>query len=193
VFPPGVLFRYQREIEPPEMAEGFVAIEHVAFTRQHDPSWSNGALIVRADGVLRLSRAGHRTPLSVEDLEVPAGAGAALRRFVGDDHVLIAIGWRPEIAHGTMTIDTAAAIDARMSELLGVPIEIDDCPHPDGPPICWCRRPLPGLGVLCVHRHRLDPSRCVYIGTGPSDSGFARRCGFRYLEAESFFGLRSQG
>jgi histidinol phosphatase-like enzyme len=187
VFGPGVLFRYQRELEPPESSEGFAEIEHVPFVRQADPAWSNRAVIVRADGVLRRSRAGHRTPRSVDDLEVPAEAAAVLGRFSQDGWVLAALGWRPEIAEGAMTIDSAAAIDALMAARLGVAIEILDCLHPAGPPICWCRKPLPGLGVVCVHRHRLDPGRCLYVGAGPQDPGFARRCGFHSVDPDEFF------
>ena len=67
-----------------------------------------------------------------------------------------------------------------MQELLGVAIEVVYCPHAGGPPICWCRKPLPGLGVVFIQRHRLDPSQCLYVGAGPQDPGFARRLGFRY-------------
>jgi aryl-alcohol dehydrogenase-like predicted oxidoreductase/histidinol phosphatase-like enzyme len=187
VFGPGVLFRHQREFEPPAASEGFAEIEPVPFARQADPAWSNRALIVKADGVLRRSRAGHRTPLSADDLDVPGEAAAVLRRFADDDYTIIAIGWRPEIAAGTMTAATAAEIDARMIEQLGVATETLDCTHPAGPPICWCRKPLPGLGVLCVHRHRLDPARCLYVGAGSQDPGFARRCGFQYGDAGRVF------
>jgi aryl-alcohol dehydrogenase-like predicted oxidoreductase/histidinol phosphatase-like enzyme/predicted kinase len=180
VFAPGVLFRYQRELEPPDASEGFAEIDQLPFVRQADPAWSNRAVIVRADGVLRRSRAGHRTPRSADDLDVPADAAAAVRRVSEDGCPIIALGWRPEIADGTMTAGAAAEIDARLAETIGVSIEVLDCTHPAGPPICWCRKPLPGLGVLCVHRHRLDPGRCLYVGDGPQDSGFARRCGFPY-------------
>jgi aryl-alcohol dehydrogenase-like predicted oxidoreductase/histidinol phosphatase-like enzyme len=183
VFGPGVLFRYQRELEPPESSEGFAEIEHVPFVRQPDPAWSHRAVIVKADGVLRRSRAGHRTPRSADDLDVPAEAAAVLARFSQDGWVIAALGWRPEIAEGAMTIDAAAAIDALMAARLGVAIEILDCLHPAGPPICWCRKPLPGLGVVCVHQHRLDPGRCLYVGAGPQGPGFARRCGFQYVDA----------
>ena len=179
LFAPGVLFRYQRELEPPEASEGFTEIEHVPFVRHSDPTWSSRALIVWADGILRCSRSGHRTALSVDDLEVPSGAGAVLRRFADDGLVIIAVGWRPELADGTMTTAAAAEIDARMIQRLGVAVETLDCPHPAGPPACWCRKPLPGLGVLCVHRHRLDPAQSIYVGAGPQDPLFARRCGFQ--------------
>jgi histidinol phosphatase-like enzyme len=187
VFAPGVLFRFHREIEPPDASEGFADIEHVPFVRQTDPGWSNRAVIVRADGVLCRSRAGHRTPRSAGDLEVPAEAAAVLGRSSRSGYLIIALGWRPEIADGTMTTEVAAEIDVLMAERLGVPIETLDCPHPAGPPTCWCRKPLPGLGVLCVHRHRLDPGQCLYVGAGPQDPGFARRCGFQHVDADEFF------
>jgi histidinol phosphatase-like enzyme len=75
-----------------------------------------------------------------------------------------------------------------MREQLGVSIEILYCPHGAGPPICWCRKPLPGLGVVLIQRHRLDPSQCIYVASGPQDPGFARRLGFQYRAAEDFFG-----
>ena len=46
--------------------------------------------------------------------------------------------------------------------------------------------PLGPVGVLCVQRHRLDPGQCLYVGAGPQDPGFARRCGFQYVDAGEF-------
>ena len=79
------------------------------------------------------------------------------------------------------------AIFARMRELLGVPIEVLYRPHGGGPPACWCRKPLPGLGVALIQRHLLDPAQCLYVGAGPLDPGFARRLGFRHIDAAAFF------
>jgi hypothetical protein len=42
--------------------------------------------------------------------------------------------------------------------------------------------PVPGVGVLFVHRHRLDPSQCIYIGAGPQDAALARRLVFQFVE-----------
>ena len=188
VIGPGVVFRYQRQLEPPEMAEGFDSIDHVPFVRAAPTSSSRRALIVWADGVLRRSRSGWRTPRSLDDLEVPTQHGDMLRRFADDGWTPIALGWRPEISEGTMTAGDATAIDQRMSELLGVAIESYACPHSAGPPICWCRKPLPGLAVMMVLRHGLDPYRCLYVGSGPQDPGFARRLGFQYADAAEVFG-----
>jgi aryl-alcohol dehydrogenase-like predicted oxidoreductase/histidinol phosphatase-like enzyme len=186
-FAPGVIFRYQRELERPELAEGFAGIEHVPFVRHADPAWSNRAVIVWADGILRRSRAGHRTPVSEEDLDVPAEAGEVLRRYVADGYAIIGFGWRPEIAAAVMTTAAAGEIDARMIDRLGVTLEVLTCTHPAGPPICWCRKPMPGLGVLAVHRYRLDPRRTIYVGDGTQDPALARRLGFQHVRADGFF------
>jgi hypothetical protein len=41
--------------------------------------------------------------------------------------------------------------------------------------------------VVFIQRHRLDASRCLYVGDG-SDRTFAARLGFEYREASEFFG-----
>ena len=51
-FPPGVQFRYQRELEPPDPSEGFSRIDVVPFERRIDPSRVNRAVIVWCDEVL---------------------------------------------------------------------------------------------------------------------------------------------
>jgi aryl-alcohol dehydrogenase-like predicted oxidoreductase/histidinol phosphatase-like enzyme/predicted kinase len=186
-FAPGTHFRLQRELEPPTPAEGFTRIETVAFERHYPPDYVNRALLVWCDGVLTRSRSGARVPASLEDVDVIDGRGDVLRRYRDDGWRLVGMSWQPEIADGARTADEADAVLARMQALLGVEMDIVYCPHGAGPPVCWCRKPLPGLGVLAIERHRLDPSRCLFVGAGPQDPGFARRLGFGYREASEFF------
>jgi aryl-alcohol dehydrogenase-like predicted oxidoreductase/predicted kinase len=188
-FPPTVQFRYQRELEAPDPSEGFSRIDVVRFERRRDPSFVNRAAIFWCDGVLHRSRAGHRTPRSADDVEGFAGRGAVLRQYALDGWRLLGLSWLPEIADGTMTAADADAIFMRLEELVGVAIGVEYCPHAAGPPACWCRKPLPGLGVVFQQRHRLDPSKCIYVGAGAQDPGFARRMGFQYRDAAAFFGV----
>ena len=187
LFGPGVQFRYQRELEPPHPSEGFSTIEVVPFERKRDASLVNKALILWCDGVLRRSRSGARTPTSADDVELLPGRDSVLRRYADDGWRLLALSWQPEIADKTMTVEDVEAAFSRTQELLGVTIEIAYCPHPAGPPICWCRKPLPGLGVVLIDRYQLDPAACIYVGAGPQDPGFARRLGFQYRDADEFF------
>ena len=191
VFPPSVQFRYQRELEPPQDSEGFSRIDVVPFARDEralQAPATTRALIVWCDGVLQRSRAGHRTPRDPEDVEVMDGRGGQLRRFVEDGWRVFGVTWLPEIAEGTMSHADAAAVFARLREGLGIDLGIEYCPHAAGPPVCWCRKPLPGLGVVLRERHGLDPAQCIYVGSGSQDPGFARRLGFQYRNEAEFFG-----
>ena len=76
---------------------------------------------------------------------------------------------------------------AQMNDRLGIAMEIEYCPHGAGPSRCWCRKPMPGLGVLLIHRYQLDPSRCLYVGEGPQDAGYAERLGIPYRPPSEFF------
>ena len=53
--------------------------------------------------------------------------------------------------------------------------------------MCWCRKPLPGLGVALIVRHRLDAARCLCVGSGSLDRTFAERLGFAYHDQAGFF------
>jgi histidinol phosphatase-like enzyme len=187
-FLPTVQFRYQRELEPPSLSEGFSSVEVKPFERHRNPSLVNPALIVWCDGVLVQSKAGLRVPLTPDDVEVAREKAAILKRHQGDGWRVLGLSWQPEIAEGIQSDAGAAAVFARMNELLGLDLEVAYCPHAAGPPLCWCRKPLPGLAVQLIHRHQLDPARCVYVGAGNQDPGFARRLGFTYREAGDFFG-----
>ena len=158
-FPPTVVFRYQRELEPPDESEGFSRIDRVTFERRANPAHVNGAVIAWIDDPAKLD------------------ALAVLRSPI------IVLSWQPSIADGVRSrADVEAAFSAAAARA-GLSIEFDCCPHGAGPPRCWCRKPLPGLGVAAIHRHQLDPARCLYIGDGSMDPGFARKLGFMFREA----------
>jgi aryl-alcohol dehydrogenase-like predicted oxidoreductase len=167
-FAPGVQFRHQRELEPPDPAEGFSRIDVVPFERKQEESFTNKALIVWCDETL-------------------GNQGPVLRRYRDEGWLLLGLAWRPEVEAGTLTREQVDADFARMHEQLGVSIEVLYCPHAAGPPKCWCRKPLPGVGVVFIQRHRLNPSRCIYVGSGSQDPVFARRLGFQYRDAGEFF------
>ena len=167
-FGPTVQFRYQRELEPPETAEGFSEIDVVAFERRRNASFTNRALIVWCDGVLVRSRSGRRSPLSLDDAEMIGASGAKLRRYADEGWLLLGLSWQPDIAAETLSVAMATAIFDRVREELGVPIEVSYCPHGGGPPACWCRKPLPGLGVALS-------SSTVSMRPGASMSETARR------------------
>lgn len=56
------------------------------------------------------------------------------------------------------------------------------CPHPAGPPTCWCRPPLPGLVLAFCHEHGVDPTTSVLYGASSTDRRLAAAVGARYVE-----------
>ena len=169
-FDPRVQHRYARAFEPPHPDEGFSAIERVPFTRALDPSLVEEATIVSLDAFARIDAGWVRL-----DRE----RAAILREHPG---LLLATSWQPLCDRGAME----AAYAAIASEL-GRPLDIETCTHPAGPPICWCRKPLPGLALSLMARHRIDPARSRMIGTSAADLSIAARLGFRYADADGFF------
>jgi histidinol phosphatase-like enzyme len=185
---PDALFRWQRAFEPPEPDEGFTAIERVPFVRHRDAGHTGRALVCWLDGVLRRSRSGARAPLSPEDVEILPGRAEALARFRAEGYAIAALAWHPELAEGEASREAIEATMARTAALLGGDVDLRWCPHGAGPPRCWCRKPLPGLLVELVARHRLDPARSIYAGRDATDRGLAARLGFAYRDAAELFG-----
>jgi aryl-alcohol dehydrogenase-like predicted oxidoreductase len=108
-------------------------------------------------------------------------AADELRRWREAGWLLLAMAWRPGVATGATTADE---VDRRLAALRGR-LGLDDavyCPHGPGPPVCWCRPPLPGLVALLAHRHGLDPARCRLVGRAPAGRAFAARLGMRWTD-----------
>jgi histidinol phosphatase-like enzyme len=178
---PGALFRFRRSFEPPEAEEGFRELEQRAFVRRWQGERAGRALVVEYDGVLRRSRRGDRAPRHADDVEVPEAAGPALRAWAERGHRLLGTAWYPEVAAGVMSASDLEAVMRRTHELLGIELEWLACTHPPGPPVCWCRKPLPGLLVAWIERHRLDPGRCLLVGPSAADRTLAARLGVPFM------------
>jgi histidinol phosphatase-like enzyme len=176
LFLSGAQFTYRRELEPPDASEGFSRVEVIPFVRRQDSDFVNRAVIVSCDDVDDFVR-----------------VAAQLRTFHNRGYRLLGISWQPEIAEGKRSEDAVKMTFARECKRLGLEVDVECCPHAAGPPRCWCRKPLPGLGVVFIKRYRLDPAQCVYVGTGPHDSGFARRLGFTFCAAVDLASGKDEG
>jgi hypothetical protein len=146
--------RALRELEPPSPDEGWAAVERVEFARASRPDAAGGGVFVAAAAV------GAPGLLEQGDPEAP--------------HLVFdwSGGGDPD------RLERAVAIVAR--EVAG-PVEGALCPHPAGPPVCWCRPPLPGLPLAFARGHNLDAARSVVIGSGPAHRTLATALGARYL------------
>jgi aryl-alcohol dehydrogenase-like predicted oxidoreductase len=77
--------------------------------------------------------------------------------------------------------ETGANAVSSAAERLGASALV--CAHGGGPPVCWCRPPLPGLLLEACHRARLDPAKCTVIGTTETHQVLAAAVGARFVSA----------
>ena len=159
---PGVLtptsqMRALRELEPPAADEGFAAVEVVPFARVAGPPDARRAVFVGAPA-----------------LDEPGWEEAVARGDPKAPHLVL--DWRPGGA-----ADDLASLADRLSAVVTGPVAHALCPHPGGPPICWCRPPLPGLALAFAHAHGVDPARSVLVGTSAAHRTLAATLGARYV------------
>lgn len=142
-FGPNVQFRFERQLEAPDLQEGFSAIDRQPFERR--PRAGAAGTFLQEDEAPNLSR---------EQLE------ALLR-----DGPVAVFGWEP------------GADSEGVLSLHGHDLPAIRCTHPPGPPVCWCRSPLPGILELHVRRLGLDPTRCKLVSAKPTDRTLGARIG----------------
>jgi histidinol-phosphate phosphatase family protein len=187
--PPSALTRWLACFEPPQLDEGFSVVDEIAFVRQPGPlSGTAKGVLLDVDGTLRRTKSGEKFPLNPDDIEILPGRHEKLARLVNDGYQLFFVSNQSGVASGTTTLENVRACFERTRDLLQVPImEVAFCPHPAFPVGCYCRKPLPGLGVYLAWKHQLALNELLMVGDMDSDGQFAVSLGASYARAESFF------
>jgi aryl-alcohol dehydrogenase-like predicted oxidoreductase/predicted kinase len=157
VLAPTSQMRALREAEPPSADEGWAHVERLEFVRGPSPEGARPGVFVAAPALTE------------------PGWKDALRETPRDAPHLV-FDWRPD--------DTADALGSSASALaaeVAGPVEAAVCPHGGGPPICWCRPPLPGLPLAFARAHAVDLSRSTLVGSRPVHRTLATTLGARYV------------
>jgi aryl-alcohol dehydrogenase-like predicted oxidoreductase len=167
-----MLAAHGRLLEPEEMARardpssiGPGAL-HRLMRELEPPAVDEGFASLERLPFVRRPLAGHDGAAELIALE------AAERGVRPTRDVALVFGWKPGVAESELE---------RTRDTLGLPVRC--CPHPGGPPRCWCRPPLPGLLLELALLHRIDLARSVVVGTKPLHAAMARAVGAGYREA----------
>ena len=123
----------------------------------------------------------------VVDFDLTRERRETLIQHAADGWLLFAHAWRPQIARGTMTREDVEAEFAKTRAELGVDVTFACCPHDAGPPVCWCRKPLPGSVLEFAIRRSVALDRSVMVGTSAADRTMAQRLGIRFHHASQPF------
>lgn len=193
---PGLLsptsqMRAQRELEPPGDDEGFDAVVRIPFEREPSEEMEGSgrrALLIAAaacnqpDGADPVAAAvrSHSGPVLLFDWD-PDGNGALLQATVSS---LV----------GVLGGGLGQASDERSDEALsewfrewfgegvGAPMVTARCPHPGGPPTCWCRPPLPGLALAFARAHSVNLATSTLFGSNTAHRSMAQALGATYVQ-----------
>ena len=180
---PDALFRYERTLEPPSLDEGFTAIDARECVRGPTRG-DQRALVFDFDDLLGIGA----PVLRGEDVTVDAARRDRIARLRGEGWLVFVHAWRPQIERGETTVGDVDACLARLRDVLGVEIDVACCPHEAGPPVCWCRKPIPGSLLEFAVRRRVALDRSLVVGGAAADRTMAERVGARFESSGSFFG-----
>ena len=138
---------------------------------------SRPAAFIDRDGVINRAviRDGRPyPPQSLDELEILPGVGEALARLAAAGWARVVVTNQPDIARGTQSAETVAALHAALAARLPLD-EIRTCPHDDAD-ACPCRKPKPGLLLQAPH---YDVAASVMIGDRWRDIEAGQRAGVR--------------
>ncbi len=156
-FGPNALFRWADELEVPAASEGFEHLEVLEFRRAPESTRATAAVLLDLDAVGR------------------DRVGEAIVRWPAP--LALAQGWLPGAS-----LDEAAAARATLLARFPRLTDVAFCTHGAGPPVCWCRKPIAGLGLALFRRHHVDPLQSSFVGRTALDRTLARRLGTAFVE-----------
>jgi HAD superfamily hydrolase (TIGR01662 family) len=188
IFPPTVLFKYKKEFQKPDITEGFSGVETIKFVRKENPEHVHKAVIVDYDGTLRECINGNdKYPVAKDQIEMKPNRREVLQSYRDKGYLLLGVSNQSGIAKGELTYDKATELFDYTNNQLGLDIEYRFCPHQSAPISCYCRKPMCGVGVEFILKHKLNRKECIFVGDMTTDKTFAQRCGFQYVDQAEFF------
>lgn len=185
--PAVALFEYRKKFEKPTISESFYDVTEVNFTRTWPDDYTNRAIILDYDGTLRTTISNDIYPTRTSDIRILPNRAEVLRRYRDNGYLLLGVSNQSGVDKGTFLKSTVDQCFVKTNELLNLEIDYMYCPHHSFPISCYCRKPMPGLGVHFIEKYKLDPKQCIMVGDMTSDKTFAARSGFSYQHPDQFF------
>ena len=123
------------------------------------------AVFLDRDGVLNQTVVRNGCPFpprSLGEVTILPGVREACRKLRDAEYLLIGVTNQPDIARGTATEESVAAINRYLQGELGIH-EFRVCPH-DDLDRCACRKPEPGLLVQAAEKWNVDLKASYMVG-----------------------------
>ncbi len=189
-FMPPALFGMLKKLQKPDLSEGFSSLRVVKPERWKLPAeFKNKALMLDYDATVRDTKSGDKYPRDPKDIRVFPQAAKKLQALQSEGWLILGASNQSGVAKNDPPMDVAKACFDETNKMLGIKADVDFDYSPAGPISSWHRKPLPGMGVDAIWKHKLDPEQVTFVGDSTSDKTFAARCGFKFEWAKDFFEL----
>ncbi len=184
ISPADVEQKYLTFVHPQEIFDDYIQLDNPDISLA---GYNNKAIILDIDNTIRFSVGQHDWPEEPSDVRILPGVRKTLIEWQDLGYRLLGASNQSCISRG-VSEDRIRAVFEHTFDLLGLRIDYLYCPHQRPHPYqCWCRKPLPGMGAIFIHKYKLDRKQCLMIGDAPTDKLFAESCGFRYMHPRDFF------
>lgn len=186
LFPIAAIYSGKKNFQKPASTEGFDNIITEKFKRL--PSeYKNKAIIFDYDDTLRKTKNSDFYPTWPDNIEILPGRSEKITELKKQGYIILGVSNQSGVAKGYLTEEMAHKCFKKTNELLGHDIDYRFCKHSVPPITCYCRKPGVGFGVEFIEKYKLDPSQCIMVGDLKTDETFAKRCGFKFVDAHVFF------
>lgn len=182
------IFAMAKNFDKISKLEGFDQFETTKFIRTDNFGYINKAIFVDLDGTVRKSKGELAYPTEISDIEILKNSVEVLKKYKSDGYKIIAVTNQSGISKKILTAQKCKDLIDHTNKLLDN--LIDDyhfCPHLPPKDICYCRKPQSGVGVLMMHKHKLDLKSCIMVGDSTSDRTFAERLKMTHRPPNLFF------
>ncbi len=107
-----------------------------------------------------------------EQVELPLGAGEALKQWKNAGYLLILVTNQSGIGRGYYTLEEVERVHRHICDEYGkFGVQFDDiflCPH-HPQDNCLCRKPSPQMLIDASKKHHISLSQSFFVGDAPSD------------------------
>lgn len=176
--------------EIPSTEEGFDDIEEepvVSMLDVYNGLYNNKALFLDYDSTLRESEGPECFPYKTSHVRILPNRSQVLEYYNLMGYILVGVSNQSAIAKGYDEKDIIKCFKYT-NKKLNKNIDFSYCRHGSEEPIrCYCRKPMPGMGVHFIHKYRLNPSRCIMVGDMDTDKQFAESLGMEFYWPDEFF------
>lgn len=182
------IFAMAKNFDKIDKSEGFDQIEVTKFERKEDWGYTNRAIFVDLDDTVRESVGEQPYPLEVKDVVILKNSEDILKKYKNAGYMIIGVTNQSAISKKILTASKVVELIEYTNKMLDN--VIDDykyCPHLPPKDVCYCRKPQSGMGVVMMHKHKLDLKQCFMVGDSTSDRTFAERLGIKFRTPEDFF------